>query len=698
MFCPSCGAEVEADTSLAHLVVCEYCESAIVVDEKAARISGKMAVLAQTPSPFFVGGTGQLLDRNFRIIGRVRYGYEMGYWDEWYLTFEDGSTAWISEDGDEFVLESMEEDAEVPVEYASVAPGDHVQLGETDFHVDEKNVAECEGGEGQLPFQILSGEKVPFIDLTAEEQFATVEFDLDEGTSRLYRGRHLDLDEVEMDMTAEEAGVAGAAGLEAERQAGEGGRERVVRDEERKMEIKCYYCGAPLEVPDPGAESMDCEYCGADLDLTLRKVTCEGCGATVPLHGGNEARSVVCSFCDSQLDVSGTEPSVLGSLTDEKRPLLPFELGQEFNYGGETYRLVGHLRYQEDWYIWDEFLLHSKEVGYRWLTREKGHYSFGAKINDSPTGFSLQSWSFPDNFSFHGRNWRFFESGTANVTFVDGELPWVAKVGDEVNYADSIDPPHLLSAEWTEQEAEWFEMEYVDRAEVAEAFGIEEGDLHGKRGVAANQPYPAGPFRRQHLRVVLPFMLIFIVMWIWAYWFSGSKVAGFSISPEEYGTQGETAYVTEPFEITESGTVCRADFESQVDNSWVYLDVAVLNEQDEALLDFSTEISYYHGYSGGESWSEGSRDDYVTFKLKEPGKYRFMVRGQAGGGRRGRGVDQYGKRVSVTVYQDVVLARYYMLGAIGCLIVAGIEIVRRLRFEAQRHGEGAGEYLQSFTE
>ena len=135
MFCPSCGAEVEVDNRFAHLVVCEYCDSAIVLDEKAARISGKMAVITQTPSPFYVGGSGTLLDRQFSILGRVRYGYEQGFWDEWYLGFGDGSRAWISEDGEEYTLESCDEDAEVPFEYAAVSPGEHVEVGGTEFHV-----------------------------------------------------------------------------------------------------------------------------------------------------------------------------------------------------------------------------------------------------------------------------------------------------------------------------------------------------------------------------------------------------------------------------------------------------------------------------------------------------------------------------------------------------------------------------------
>ena len=98
MNCPSCGAEIDSDHSLAQLIVCQYCNSAIVLDEKATRVAGKMAVLAQTPGPFYVGGGGSYRNRRFRVLGRVRYGYSKGFWDEWYVEFDGGTTAWISED------------------------------------------------------------------------------------------------------------------------------------------------------------------------------------------------------------------------------------------------------------------------------------------------------------------------------------------------------------------------------------------------------------------------------------------------------------------------------------------------------------------------------------------------------------------------------------------------------------------------
>ncbi len=685
MHCPSCGAQIEADTRFAHLVVCEYCDSAIVVDEKAARISGKMAVLAQSSGPLYVTGNGDLDGRRFTVLGRVRYGYSKGYWDEWYLRFDDDTTAWISEDGDDYTLESCNEGEEMPAEFATIQPGDQVAIGDTTYHVDEKDIAECEGGAGQLPFSVLTGEKTPFLDLSADaDTFATVEFDLDDETSRIFLGRRIDQHTIHMDQTAEEAGVAQAGAAAAERAGSDGKRERVVKQGSRAQEIKCYYCAAPLQIPDSGAESMECQYCGSELDLTLRKIQCEGCGATVPMHGGNDAKSVRCSFCGSQMDVTRSEPSLLGTITDDQRPDVPFKLGQTFNFRDAAYLTVGHLRYKEGFYRWDEFLLHNNTTGYHWLIMAEGHFSFGQAIPERPNGIDLQGGWFPDSFEFQGHKWDYYEDGTAEITFVDGEMPWVAALGDQAKYMDAVDPPYKLSAEWTATEAEWFLLEYVPHSDVAAGFNMSEDDLPPLRGIAPNMPYPAGAFRRQYPFVTGLFAAIFLVLTFYAWFISGTQVSELQITPEQYAAE----YVTESFDVSRSNAVCKAKLHAPVSNGWVYLDMALLDDQDRALSEFSSEISYYHGRSGGESWSEGSRNDTVLFKLREPGTYRFLVYGQAGtGSSPASDAARTGKTVRIRVYEGVMTARWFVLGALTCIGATVLEIFRHRKFEAERMGE-----------
>ncbi len=522
MHCPACGAEIEADEQFAHMVVCAYCHSSIILDKKAASLSGKMAVLPNTLSPLYVGGSGRLRDLRFRVLGRVRYGYEQGYWDEWYLSLDDGTTAWVSEDEETLTLERLKVDETSTISYSDIAPGDHVAIGKHSLHVDEKGVANCEGAEGQLPFPIQLGEKVPFLDLSDGKNFATVEYD-DDGAARIYYGRHLKGKAIKMDMTAEEAGVSTSGTLPIERAATESSRERVVKQAGRSGDIKCYACAAPLTVPDLGAESIECKHCGTVLDLTLRRVDCNQCGATVPVHGGESAGTVVCPQCQSHLRLTRDErTTILASLTGFERPKIPFSLGRKCRFDGHEYIFVGHIRYhemQDAVYITDEFLLHSKENGYRWLTRYQGHYSISEELNDRPKTINPKHAVRKNSFSFGGRTYKVFESnhGGYEIAWVDGELPWVATVGDRCSYMDAVSPPYMLSAEWTSQEMEWTLSRYLRREEVAEAFGVETEKIPRAYGVAPNQPYPAGPFRRESAWVMLCFAMLnlFLLVCFW---------------------------------------------------------------------------------------------------------------------------------------------------------------------------------------
>ncbi|NIL97137.1 MAG: DUF4178 domain-containing protein, partial [Planctomycetales bacterium] len=241
MFCPACGSTLDADDTASVLVVCSYCETSIILDQQVAKVAGKMSVLPPATSKLFVGATGQLLNRHFEILGRVRYGYEAGYWDEWYLRFDDDQgTAWISEDEGHLTLESFSHQETLASDFHSALPGDSLPIGQTTFHLDEKGTAVCEGAEGQLPFVVQQGEETPFFDLSTSDAFATVEFERDEGV-RIFRGRRLSPEELQLDSTAEEMGVA-AGGLAAERAADAGGKQRLVRDTGRALSLNCSGC------------------------------------------------------------------------------------------------------------------------------------------------------------------------------------------------------------------------------------------------------------------------------------------------------------------------------------------------------------------------------------------------------------------------------------------------------------------------
>ncbi len=104
----------------------------------------------------------------------------------------------------------------------------------------------------------------------------------------------------------------------------------------------------------------------------------------------------------------------------------------------------------------------------------------------------------------------------------------------------------------------------------------------------------------------------------------------------------------------------------------------MINENDEALLDFSAEIAYFYGREGGESWSEGSTKKSIPFRVDDPGTYRFLIQGQNGGNR---------DVVTITVYEGVLLTRYFVIMFFVCLVWAAFEWIRRGLFEQRRWGD-----------
>lgn len=682
MNCPSCGADLEEVNRFSHLVVCPYCATSIILDEKAARLSGKMALLPASTSPLFVGATGQFEGQPFQVLGRVRYGYANGYWDEWYVVLSDDTMVWISEDEGNYTLERLADNVQTSVEYATVQPGGHLNLGGEPFHVDEKDVAVCEGGEGQLPFVIVLGEKTPYLDLSTDKAFATVQWSSD-GQCRIFRGRRLQFTELELDQTAEEAG-RGSDRLAVETPGDDLRRERVVRREDRSKTIQCSHCGADLGLPEDGAEVLTCSHCGGMVDLSLRPITCAQCSASITVHG-KKAKSAVCPHCGWLLDLSGNEPSALGSLKRYPRPNLPIQLGQKGTLRGVAYEVVGHIRYREKEagasYITDEFLLYNPAKGYDWLTLYQGHFGLSKELATRPKKLDPRTAWVGKEFSFNQRTWKVYErpEQPATVSFVDGELPWVARIGDQIHYMDATSPPYLLTAEWTGSEMEWYQSEHLPRPEVAHAFGIPESKLPRRSGVAPHQPYPAGRFRRESALLMAAFAVVNLLLAILLLLIPGRQIASFTIQPGQYAAET----LTPAFTVTRSNTVCQAKFNAPCDNSWLYLDVALVNAKDEALLDFSAEMTYYHGYDD-EYWTEGSKSDEAVFRVAEAGEYRFLLLGQAGKGETAGDVRAEGVPVVITVYEGVVLARYAFWLCLAAAAWAGLEALRRRLFECNR--------------
>lgn len=662
--CPSCGGEVEVARRAARVANCPYCESTLIVNEEAIRSLGKMALLAKTPSCLAVGWRARCLGREIVVLGRIQYRYDAGLWDEWWVQFtDDESYAWISQDEGEYMLERPIADLRAP-NFDEIEPGDRFRMGKHHLWIEEKGVATMVGMQGELPFKAAPETPMRYLDLTDNERKVTIEyFPADEdGSYQAFDGRYLKSQDL---VALDQADEAGGGFAYPAPQLESPSRPR-----------------GPLAGESPVIESEE--------GIRPQAVTCPSCGGSVELVDRAGTAMVVCGFCGGALDVSVPGAAQLLYQSEKKKRPFPIPLGSKCNIKGAEWTAIGRVHYREDdfsgvW-TWDELQLYNPEQGYAFLALEEGHWMFFEplrhRVMTNPRYLSPKS-----RVRLQGQTFKVFERSRALITYVEGELSWVARIGDKLGYMDAIRPPQMLSAEWTEKEMEWSIGRYLTPQEVAAAFKMPREKLPSPRGVAPAQPFirTVGESRRAWVALTAGLLLLMNAGMAF-FWKQGEQVfESGSIPASAY--LAEDGYLTRPIEIPEGRHICRLEaHSSSVNNSWVAVSVAFLDEQENVLLDADAEVAYYHGVQGGERWSEGSRTDSTLVILEGPQVYRLDVFGSAGvwsqtGGDR---PTTRGPPLQLALYRGVLPARYFLIFGLLALLYPIWAYGRQALFEARR--------------
>jgi len=188
--CPSCGANHTIYNPGVITVVCEYCSNAVYWDAEKIKDAGQQSVLTEGFTRLFRGATGKLESRAFVVIGRVRYSFGRGFWDEWFLEFSDGTIGWLTEDNHELALQTRTTPKKMPPR-ENLTPGKKFTVRKIDFVVQEVGEAECIGVEGDLPIEVQTGETYRFVDASSPDGKYTFGIEYDAVPPTLFVGKWL---------------------------------------------------------------------------------------------------------------------------------------------------------------------------------------------------------------------------------------------------------------------------------------------------------------------------------------------------------------------------------------------------------------------------------------------------------------------------------------------------------------------------
>ena len=196
--CPSCGAGHEIYNPGVITIVCEYCGNAVYWDKEKIRDAGKQSILPEGFTRLFRGATGRLRHRRFIVLGRVRYSFGKGFWDEWFLEFTDGAISWLTEDNHELALQTRYKGKNLP-SLEALKPGKRFAVRDIDFVVHEVGHAECLGVEGDLPREIMTGETYPFSDASSLDGRFILGIEYDKDPPTLFLGQWLKYSDLSLD-------------------------------------------------------------------------------------------------------------------------------------------------------------------------------------------------------------------------------------------------------------------------------------------------------------------------------------------------------------------------------------------------------------------------------------------------------------------------------------------------------------------
>ena len=635
--CPACGGPVEFKSGQSIVVICEYCHSAVARTDRDLKDLGKVAELAETGSPLDVGLRGKWKDIPFELTGRAQLGHEMGgQWDEWYATFSNGWLGWLAEAQGRFYLTFQ-----YPIPDGVAVPQfDQLQLGQTisglpwptPLIVAETGRATARSAKGEIPYLLTPGETYYYADLSGSNgAFGTLDYN--ESPPIVFLGQQVTLAELGITTT------------------------RKPEREERRVgaaQVSCPNCGGPLELRAP--------------DKTER---------------------VTCPNCNSLLDVNQGQLQFLKAL--EKpwfQPLIP--IGREGETPEGKMTIIGAMArsvtIEGVQYFWSEYLLYNPQIGFRWLVDSDDHWNY---VQAVPPGDVLESGRYA---TYRDKSYKIFQDAQARVEVVLGEFYWKVETGEQVRGVDYVAPPYMLSKEVSTVyisdpnnpekrkratgEINWSLGTYVPVKQIEKAFQVT--GLPRPSGVAPNQPYKHGWIYKYWIL----FIGLLLVAGVLSFVFAGSTKQIFSQTvtlqplPNADGTQ---VFFSDPFEVAGRRNI-RITGESAVQNTWVYLEGDLINDETGVVQSFPIDISYYQGVEDGEAWSEGGQTDAAYTSSLPGGKYVLRLEGQW---------EQWSQPavVSIKIEQNVTHGFNLLVALIVLSIGPVLMIIYHIWFERLRWSE-----------
>lgn len=174
--CLVCGVLVELKFVVVVMVVCSFCKSMFLCDGEMFFDIGKMFVVLEDYVCVQIGIIGCYKNKVFIVVGCIQLCYDVGFWNEWYVLFDDGNDGWLVEVFGQVMMMF------VCGMFVNVVVFEVLCLGQL-YDVDGKQYVlfdvcevDCIGGQGELLFCVGEGWYVCVVDGCREDVFIMLDY------------------------------------------------------------------------------------------------------------------------------------------------------------------------------------------------------------------------------------------------------------------------------------------------------------------------------------------------------------------------------------------------------------------------------------------------------------------------------------------------------------------------------------------
>lgn len=421
------------------MAVCAYCRSTLLREAEAVRSIGRMSDLIEDHTRIQITSSGEYQGQHFGVVGRIQLRYADGFWNEWYLLFDDGSAGWLADGSGQYVITRPGGTPGKAPRFEQIKPGAVIPFNGERYTATDVRSAQCVAGEGELPFQVGAGWEARVADFRSGDKFLTLDYSEGE-TPAVFIGAATTLEALKCQLLREADQVETSAGKLAGKRS-----------------------------------TLECPNCGSGIDR-------------IP----GRAEHLVCPACHAEVALTADKAEVLKKHEELEQFQSSLQLGDKATIDGAKWQLIGLMRCRETGEEpdppWTEYLLFNASKGFLWLVESHQGWTRTEVLNTLPESTSASGVRL--NGKGYTKKWDY----GSEVIYAAGAFNWRVKIGDQSRITDYYGPDGLLSAEITSTEVTWSRSLSVSAEQIARWFGKPKASL--AEPVLSSGPSELGTFAK----------------------------------------------------------------------------------------------------------------------------------------------------------------------------------------------------------